>query len=120
MVLIPAHKPVVTRDIMHAVYLAWYLAHSKHSESTEGDNENYFLSYLFSSKDGAGRQGLYSIPGRSVWMTPRPDSEGQTPKAQRSTNAGPGSLNEVTASKSKQTAPVTHERALQITVMTWL
>lgn len=34
-------------------------------------------------------------------MTLRPDSKGQAPKARGVTNAGAGSLNEVTASKSE-------------------
>lgn len=34
-------------------------------------------------------------------MTLRQDSKGQAPKAQGSPNAGPGSLNEVTANKSE-------------------
>lgn len=74
--------------------MAWCPAHSKHLKRHEDDNHNDF-SYLSLCK---ARPSILSPEGQ-VWITLRPGSEGQVPKAQGSPNAGPGSLNEVTASK---------------------
>lgn len=54
---------------------------------------------------GLGGKALYdkhSYPQEGQgWMTLRPDSKGKAPRLKGSPNAGPGSLNEVTASKSE-------------------
>lgn len=70
-------------------------AHSKHSERHEDGNRNDFFPYSFLWEV---RPCILS-PEDQVWITLRPDPEGQVLKAQGSPNAGPGSLNEVTASK---------------------